>query len=630
MCGFVGYISNKKHTIEEKQKTKVQKMNKRIVHRGPDEEGYYSDDTIALGFRRLSIIDIEKGHQPLSYEEERYWIIFNGEIYNYIELRNELVEEGYTFQTDSDTEVIIAAYSAYKEKVTSKLRGMFAFVIWDKLEKTFFGARDHFGIKPFYYAVENQGLYVSSEKKSILKVIKDRQLDEVALQNYLTFQYIPGLETMHQSIKELAPGHFITKKLNEEVKITKYWQADFLPVAKSEETFAKEIRASLYDSIEKHMRSDVTVGSFLSGGIDSSIIVAIAREFNPKLKTLSVGFEREGYNEINLAEETAEELRVDNFSYTITAQEFMDEFPRFVWHMDDPLADPAAVPQFFLSRLAREHVKVALSGEGADELFGGYGIYNEPHALRMFNHTGKVTNQAINRLAKLMPEGVKGKSFLLRGTIPLENRYVGNAKIFEEAEKKKLLKNYNLHYPYHEVTKPFYEQTLGYHPVDRMQLIDINTWLSGDLLLNADRTTMAHSLELRTPFLDKEVFEVARQIPANLRIAHGTTKYILRKAVEGIVPEDVIYRKKLGFPVPIRHWLKDEMYDWALAIINESQTEHLLNKSYIVDLLDKHRTGKIDYSRKIWTALTFMVWHRIYVEKSQEFLTEPLAYAVKQ
>ena len=630
MCGFVGYLSNEKEQVVRNQKELVQKMNQLIIHRGPDEEGYYVDESISLGFRRLSIIDIEHGHQPLSYEQKRYWIIFNGEIYNYIELRDELMIKGYTFETESDTEVILAAYAEYKEVITSKLRGMFAFVIRDKQEKIFFGARDQFGIKPFYYAVEDEGLYVASEKKAILKAIDNKELDQVALQNYLTFQYVPNSNTMHTAIKELPPGHYMTKKLNEEMMITKYWQADFKPVMKTEETFAKEIKDSLYDSIEKHMRSDVTVGSFLSGGIDSSIITAIAKEFNPKLKTLSVGFEREGYNEINLAEETAEELKVENFSYTITAQEFMDEFPKFVWHMDDPLADPAAVPQFFLSKLAREHVKVALSGEGADEIFGGYGIYNEPHSLRLFASTGRVTNYALNHLARLMPEGIKGRSFLLRGTTSLENRYVGNAKIFDEAEKKKILTHYNPNYPYKAVTEPFYQETIGYSPIDRMQLIDINTWLSGDLLLNADRTTMAHALELRTPFLDKEVFNVAQQIPANLRIANGTTKYILRKAVEGIVPDDVLYRKKLGFPVPIRHWLKDEMYEWALKIINDSQTDQLINKKYVVDLLNKHRVGKQDYSRKIWVMLTFMVWHRVYIEDKEEFLIEPLSYAVKQ
>lgn len=630
MCGFVGYLSNEKNHLVRKNKERIKKMNQSIVHRGPDEEGYYIDESISMGFRRLSIIDIENGHQPLPYKEERYWIIFNGEIYNYLELRDELIRKGHCFQTTSDTEVIIAAYAEYKENITAKLRGMFSFVIWDKQEKSFFGARDQFGIKPFYYASEEEGLYVASEKKSILSVLKDKELDQVALQNYLTFQYVPSSDTLHKAIKELPPGHMITKNRDEELIIKQYWQADFNPVMKTEETFSKEIKDSLYDSIEKHMRSDVTVGSFLSGGIDSSIITAIAREFNPKLKTLSVGFEREGFNEINLAQETAEKLNVENFSYTITPQEFMDEFPKFVWHMDDPLADPAAVPQFFLAKLARKHVKVALSGEGADEIFGGYGMYNEPHSLRLFANTGRLTNYAINQLARLMPEGVKGKSFLLRGTTSLENRYVGNAKIFEEAEKKQLLTNYNKNYPYRLVTQQLYQQTIGYNPIDRMQLIDINTWLSGDLLLNADRTTMAHSLELRTPFLDKEVFNVAQQIPANLRIANGTTKYILRKAVEGIVPDDVLYRKKLGFPVPIRHWLKDEMYEWALKIITDSETDHLVNKKYVIDLLNKHKVGKIDYSRKIWVMLTFMVWHRIYVEDKIDFLTKPLSYKIKQ
>lgn len=630
MCGFVGYVSIYSEPLIKNQKKLVQRMNRSIVHRGPDEEGYYVDESISLGFHRLSIIDVEHGHQPLSYKEERYWIIFNGEVYNYKELRDELTTKGYSFQTNSDTEVILAAYVEYKEEVVSKLRGMFAFIIWDKQEKTFFGARDQFGIKPFYYAVEDEGLYVASEKKAILSVIGDKKIDQVALQHYLTFQYVPTSNTLHRAIKELPPGHYMTKKLNEEIVIKRYWQADFKPVQKTEDVFTTEIKNSLYDSIERHMQSDMTVGSFLSGGIDSSIIVAIAKEFNPKLKTLSVGFEREGYTEIDLAKETAEELNVENFSHTITAQEFMDEFPRFVWHMDDPLADPAAVPQFFLSKLARKHVKVALSGEGADEIFGGYGIYNEPHSLRFFTNTGGVINYAINQLARLIPEGVKGKSFLLRGTTSLENRYVGNAKVFDEAEKNKILTNYKIEYPYKVVTESLYQQTAGYSPIDRMQLIDINTWLSGDLLLNADRTTMAHALELRTPFLDKEVFKVAQQIPSDLRIANGTTKYILRKAVEGIVPDKVLYRKKLGFPVPIRHWLKDEMYEWALKIINDSQTDHLVNKKYVVDLLNKHRIGKNDYSRKIWVMLTFMVWHRIYVEDKVEFLIEPLSYVVNQ
>lgn len=631
MCGFVGCIhGNESENREIDYEKVIKEMNSVIVHRGPDDEGFFFDDQISFGFRRLSIIDVEKGHQPLSYENERYWIIFNGEVYNYIELRNELIADGLSFDTDSDTEVIIATYAKYKEKTAERLRGMFAFVIWDKEEKSVYGARDHFGIKPFHYAEEDGQLYVASEKKSIYQIMKKKEINSVALQNYMTFQFVPDPDTLTTNIHRLAPGHYFTKKLNEEMKITRYWEATFAPVQKSEDEFAKAIKDVLYDSVEKHMRSDVTVGSFLSGGVDSSIVVAIAREFNPDIKTISVGFEREGFSEIDVAKETASRLNVENISEVITAQQFMDEFPRFVWHMDDPLADPAAVPQFFLSEIARKHVKVALSGEGADEVFGGYTIYNEPNSLKKIDSLPNGLKKGLNHLSKIMPEGMRGKSFLQRGTTPMEQRYVGNAKIFEEAEKQKLLVNYLPNHPYQDVTKPYYDRSKGYDPIDRMQYIDIHTWLNGDLLLNADRTTMAASLELRTPFLDKEVFRVARELPSDLRIANGTTKYILRKAAESFVPDNVLYRKKLGFPVPIRHWLKDEMNSWVKGIIQESQTDHLINKGYVLNLLDEHCAGKFDHSRKIWTVITFMVWYKLYVETGEQFLVAPNSKAVIQ
>lgn len=631
MCGFVGCIHGSDlndHDLDYEKK--IKEMNKLIVHRGPDDEGFFFDDHISFGFRRLSIIDVEKGHQPLSYENERYWIVFNGEVYNYIELRDELIADGLTFETDSDTEVIIATYAKYKEKTAERLRGMFGFVIWDKVEKSVYGARDHFGIKPFHYAEEDGNIYFASEKKSIYEILKKKEINPVALQNYLTFQFVPDPETLTENIHRLPPGHYFTKPLNGEMEITRYWEATFAPIQKSEDEFAKAIKDVLYDSVEKHMRSDVTVGSFLSGGVDSSIIVAIAREFNPKIKTISVGFEREGYSEIDVAKETADRLNVENISEIITAQQFMDEFPRFVWHMDDPLADPAAVPQFFLAEIARKHVKVALSGEGADEVFGGYTIYNEPNSLKRIDSLPSGLKKGLNQLAKIMPEGMRGKSFIQRGTTPMEQRYVGNAKIFEEAEKKKLMVNYLAGHPYQNVTKPFYDRSKGYDPIDRMQYIDIHTWLNGDLLLNADRTTMAASLELRTPFLDKEVFKVARELPSDIRIANGTTKYILRKAAESFVPDNVLYRKKLGFPVPIRHWLKDEMNSWVKGIIADSQTDHLINKSYVLGLLEDHCAGKFDNSRKIWTVITFMVWHKLYVETGEQFLVLPNSKAVIQ
>lgn len=390
----------------------------------------------------------------------------------------------------------------------------------------------------------------------------------------------------------------------------------------------KKIKDALIDSVKIHMRSDVPVGSFLSGGIDSSIIVAIAKNFNPNLETISVGFEREGYSELDVAQETAEKLGVKNYSMTITPEAFMKAFPHFVWSMDDPLADPAAVPQYFLAKEAVKHVKVCLTGEGADELFGGYTIYHEPESLKPFRYT-KPINGALKRIALMMPEGMRGRSFLLRGTTPLENRYVGNAFIFGEQEKQAFFKNYNQNHPFQSITQPLYDESVDYDPISRMQFIDMHTWLNGDLLHNADRTTMAHSLELRTPFVDREVYNLAAEIPADLRISHGTTKYILRKAVEDIVPAHVLHRKKLGFPVPIRFWLKDEMYDWAKQIINDSQTDQYFNKDYFLKLLDDHKAGVRDNSRKLWTVLTFMMWHRLYVE-SDHLMDSPEANAVAE
>lgn len=614
MCGFAGCLNDISKIDGQTENNTVHEMTNMLVHRGPDDSGYFEDDHITMGFRRLSIIDLDGGHQPLSYDNERYWLTFNGEIYNFVELRNDLIKEGYTFKTESDSEVILALYAKYHADVTKYLRGMFAFVIWDKKERTFFAARDQFGIKPFYYAIQNDQLFYASESKAIYKILAHKTLDQDALQDYMTFQFVPEPETLTKEIKILSPGCTLTKQIGKTPLINRYYHREFHPTNESEAVYTKKIREVLQDSVKMHMRSDVPVGSFLSGGIDSSIIVAMAKNLNPHLETISVGFEREGYSELDVAQETADKLGVKNYSSLITPEAFMEAFPKFVWSMDDPLADPAAVPQYFLAKEAVKHVKVALTGEGADELFGGYTIYHEPESLKLFNYTWPI-NGALNYIAQLIPKGVKGRSFLLRGTVPMEKRYVGNAFIFNEKEKRAFFKNYNTNHPFQKITKPFYDESAQYDPITRMQFIDMHTWLNGDLLHNADRTTMAHSLELQTPFVDREVFKVAASIPADLRISHGTTKYILRKAVEGIVPDHVLHRKKLGFPVPIRFWLKNEMYDWARTIIQESQTEQYFDKNYFLKLLDDHRDGVADNSRKLWTILTFMMWHKIYVEE---------------
>ncbi|KRM12317.1 asparagine synthase (glutamine-hydrolyzing) [Paucilactobacillus suebicus] len=612
MCGFVGVIGN---GDRQSRLQDVKSMNSIITHRGPDDEGYFENEWITAGFRRLSIVDLVHGAQPMSLENQRYWIVFNGEIYNHVELRNQLVNEGETFTTDSDTEVILAMYKKYGVKCVNYLRGMFAFVIWDTESSEIFGARDHFGIKPLHYAKQNEHIYFASEKKALQNLLKDERINDQALQDYMTFQYVPDPWTMTPSVEKLRAGHYFVMHPGEKMEIKRYFYPQFKPCRNdSEHKITGEVRDCLIESVQKHMRSDVPVGAFLSGGIDSSIIVALAHQLNPNLHTYSVGFERPGYSEIDVAKETAACLDVDNISETITPLRFAQDFHKFVYSMDDPLADPAAVAQYFLTHMAGQHCKVALSGEGADEIFGGYNIYNEPNSLKVFRSVPNMLNHVLHGLATLIPEGVKGRSFIERGTTPIEMRYVGNAKIFSEAEKKRFLKRYDPTKPYTHITKKLYQNSVNLDPITRMEDIDMNTWLIGDLLLNADRTSMAASLELRTPFIDKEVFRVASSIPTNLKIAHHTTKYVLRKAVEEIVPGHVLHRRKLGFPVPIRYWLQDELYDWAFKIIKESDVDQYINKSYAVRLLQENRQGKKNKVRKLWTLLTFMVWHQIYIE----------------
>jgi len=623
LCGFVTLF--KDIPVEEKNSGQdlMKNMTDIIKHRGPDEEGIYCDEHICLGFRRLSIIDLEKGTQPFSYDDGRYRMVFNGEIYNYLEIREQLIKEGLPFSTNSDTEVILALYKHIGTECVNQLRGMFAFVIWDTETQTLFGARDHFGIKPFYYAETDDCLYCGSEKKSLL--LSDdisRKINIESLHHYLTFQFVPEPSTILSKVSMLEPGCTIHKEIGKKVEIKRYWSVQFAPVEMKVEERLSEIKNVLEDSVRVHMRSDVPVGAFLSGGIDSTIIVALSKIIKPDIKTFTVGFERDGFSEIDLAKETADELGVENISKVITVEEYINELPKIIWHMDEPMADAAAVPLYFVAKEAHKHVKVVLSGEGSDELFGGYNIYREPLSLEGFSKIPVVFKKLLMGVSAAIPEGTKGKSFLLRGCTPIEERYVGNAKIFSQNEKSSYLKEYNNNYVYSKVTEPYYRQAKAYDDVTKMQYIDINTWLRGDILVKADRMTMAHSLELRVPFLDKEVFKVASKLTLEDKVGHGTTKYALREAFRGIIPDSVTTRKKLGFPVPIRHWLKNEIYDWAVNLINSSQTDQYIIKEKVLSMLELHRKGPIDYSRKIWTILIFMLWHQIFIENKYDFIDD--------
>ena len=605
-------------------------------HRGPDEPGTWSDDAqVVLGFNRLSIIDIAHSHQPLRWgppdAPDRYVLVFNGEIYNYLELREALRDEyGAEFATDGDGEAIVAAYHHWGADALSKLRGMFAFALWDSVEQELFCARDPFGIKPMFMASGPGGTVVGSEKKCLVEVCEkierlgvDLGIDERAVQHYTVLQYVPEPETLHRGIRRLESGSYARIRAGGEPEVTRYFTPRFsaVPVASGSRDDAQrrydEITAVLEDSVAKHMRADVTVGAFLSGGIDSTAIAALAMRHNPRLITFTTGFEREGFSEVDVAVASAEAIGARHVTKVVSQAEFVAALPEIVWYLDEPVADPALVPLYFIAREARKHVKVVLSGEGADELFGGYTIYREPLSLKPFDFLPKGVRRSVGKMATPLPDGMRGKSLLHRGSLTLEERYYGNARSFSDAQLRAVLPRFRDDWVHTDVTAPLYEQSLGWDPVARMQHIDLFTWLRGDILVKADKMTMANSLELRVPFLDPEVFAVASRLPYDQKITRATTKYALRRALEPIVPAHVLNRPKLGFPVPIRHWLRSgELLDWAQAMVTSSGAGDLISLSAVRTLLDEHRTGVSDHSRRLWTVLIFMLWHAIFVEGS--------------
>jgi len=617
VCGLIGFLSASGDAASVK--ADIEESLVCMRHRGPDEGGVWNDDDAAIGFRRLAFIDVDLSHQPLPYLNGRYHLIFNGEIYNYIELRERLAREhGALFDTDGDGEAIVAGYHYLGADIVRELRGMFGFLIWDAQERVLFGARDWFGIKPMYSYFDARGAFFASEKKALLHMAGPADVDTTALQHYLTLQYVPEPASMQVPIRRVESGTYFTMRPGEQPKFRRYFQPDFaIRPAPEPEKLYHEITAALEDSVEKHMRADpdITVGSFLSGGIDSTAVAALAKRHKPDLLTFTTGFEREGYSEIDVAAESAAAIGVEHITKVVSAQEMMDTLPLIVWYLDDPVADPALVPLYFIAREARKRVKAVLSGEGADELFGGYTIYREPISLRPLERLPRPVRRGLGRVGAVLPNGVRGKDLLRRGSIDIEERYYGNARIFRPDEMQGLFRAFDPSVSYMDVTAPHYAATRHLDDSTRMQYIDLFTWLRGDILVKADKMTMANSLELRVPFLDIEVFRVASSVPTSEKLTKETTKYALRRALADIIPPHVLNRAKLGFPVPIRHWLKDEMYDWARAIITESQADALIDRTAALRLLEAHREGKADYSRKIWTLLVFMIWHGIFVEQ---------------
>ena len=601
MCGFCGFTGD----IADRENIIIGMMNK-IIHRGPDSAGTHSDEDVTMGFRRLSIIGLEDGSQPMYNEDGSIVICFNGEIYNYQPIKEMLIEKGHVFKSHADTEVLIHLYEEKGEEMLNDLRGMFAFAIYDMKNKKLFAARDFFGIKPFYYGVFNNHMLFGSEIKSFLAFPDfKKEVNTVALENYLTFQYSVLDETFFKGVYKLKPGHYLVYK-DGKIDIKRYFQPKFEPEKAGLQDTIKKIEDVMLDSVKTHKISDVEVGSFLSSGVDSSFVAATFKGD----KTFTVGFDYEKYNEIGYAEKLSEKVGIDNYSKIISTDEYWDSLGKIQYHMDEPLADPSAVALYFVSKLASKHVKVALSGEGADEFFGGYNIYREPMDLQITKLIPKPLRKGIAAIMKALPFRFKGKNYLIRAYMDLEDRFIGNAKMFSEKERERILKNPTGKYNHKEITKPYYDFTKGQDDVTRMQFIDLNLWMVGDILLKADKMSMANSLEVRVPFLDKEVFEVARHVQPDYRVNREATKYAFRMAAKDYLPEEVASKKKLGFPVPTRVWLKDEKYYNIVKTAFQSEAaQKYFNTDKIVKYLDDHKNGKADNSRKVWTIYMFLVWY---------------------
>ncbi|WP_303825718.1 asparagine synthase (glutamine-hydrolyzing) [Ruminococcus flavefaciens] len=623
MCGIVGFTNN----IDNSDYI-LEKMMDRIRHRGPDAEGKYIDDDIALGHRRLSIIDVSSsGDQPIFNEDSSLVIVFNGEIYNYKDIRSELVDAGHTFRTNTDTEVLIHGYEEFGEKLLNKLRGMFSFVIWDRNKKELFGARDFFGIKPMYYANMNGTFMFGSEIKSFLEHPKfKKELNTTALENYLTFQFSPTYETFFKNVYKLPPAHYFKLK-DGHFEAKRYWDVHF--DADDEPTldeWVNRISDTFHNSVEAHKIADVEVGSFLSSGVDSSYVAAIADVD----KTFTVGFGTdEKYNEIGWAKNFSEAIGKENTSKVITPEEYWNSLSMIQYHMDEPLADPSAIALYFVCNIASEKLKVVLSGEGADEIFGGYNVYSDPNGT-FYDRLPRALKRSIGALASKLP-AKRGVNFFVRKGKDVEERFIGNAYMFKPEERKNLLRIKTDAPDPTDITKPFYNNVKKKDDVTKMQYLDLHMWMAGDILLKADKMSMANSLELRVPFLDKEVMALAEKIPTKYRVTHdkGTdetkyiTKYAMRLAAKKDTPEQTAKtaaKKKLGFPVPIRVWLKeDKYYELVKGYFESDNAKEFFNTAPLLKLLDDHRDGKADNSRKIWTVFIFLIWYKVYFDNNGKY-----------
>ena len=607
MCGIAGYVNNNK----KPQKKDLKNMADRIKHRGPDGEGYFLDDMAALAHRRLAILDLETGDQPIYNEDKDIVVVFNGELYNYKELTEELKEKGHKFTTSTDTEVLVHGYEEWGHDLVNKLRGMFAFAIWNQKEKELFSARDGWGIKPYYY-YENNGVFMfASEIKAFLDhpdFIKEFNPD--ILSSYLCFNSVPTEETFFKGVKRLEPGYSLIYK-DKKIKLDRFFKLEFEEIDGSLEEYVEEIDKAMTDSVKRHFHADVEIGSLLSSGVDSSYIVSLGK---PN-KTFTVGYDDQKYNEIYYAEDLADKLGIQNISRKISQKEYIANFSKLMYHMDEPLADPSTIALYSISELASEHVKVITSGEGADELFGGYNTYQEELSQAWYMKIPFPLRRLASIMAGILPEA-RGFNFVYRRGKHLKDYNIGLGRIFRDEEAMKIVKPKNqIHTK--EIVKPFYEEYKNNSGIVQRQVIDYYFWLVRDFLHAIDRCGSMFGIECRTPFLDEKVYEVARKLPMYAKIDKVTTKKALREAAKKVIPNESYKKKKLGFPVPLREWIReDDLYSEIKAKFESNTAEKYFDQKRILKLLNDHKNGKKDCYKKVWTIYTFIVWYDEYFKEA--------------
>lgn len=616
MCGFAGQLS-----AASLKKDCVQAMGSVIASRGPDDARLTQEGAFCAAFRRLSIIDLEGGVQPFSIEDGRFLGVFNGEIYNYRLLQRELAQAGETFTTNSEIEVMLKLFAREGEAFVSRLRGMFALAFFDAEEQRLLLARDYFGIKPLVYRIDETGLSFASEAKAFFadERFPGFSVNPEKLQHYFTFQYIPEPETLTDGILCVPAGSTLCCKAGEKPRINRYFDPMFAPDRKQKFAAAKaRLREAVTESVQSHMLADVPVGTFLSSGIDSAIITSLASRFAPGIKAYTVAFGVKEYSEIDEASAIAKHLDVEHIRLVADAADFRRAFEQVVWHLDFPVADPSTVAIYLICERAAKDLKVVLSGEGSDELFGGYKVYDESRFSSRIYRLPAFLKCFLRAVSNALPAGAKGKNFLYRGVTPLCERYVGNAFIFSEEEKRAFLKTFDESVHFSQETAAIYERAKGLSPMLQMQYVDLCTWLIGDILVKSDRLSMAHSLEIRVPFLDKEVFAAARTLRDRDKLSHRTTKFVLREAFSDLVDEATVLRPKLGYPVPVRAWLRgEELYPWAKEIFENSTADAFIDRDFCLKLLAEHKDGTADHYRKLWTLLVFVTWFRLYVSDQE-------------